>query len=77
MTPATLLAIIGPLAEIIRAVLLEARLLRDRGEITAEQLAEIRQRAAVSDEQWDRIAAAATGAPPAGQPEAEPSFPGE
>ena len=64
MNAAAVLALIGPLSEAIRGIIHEIQLLHEQGEITAEQLAEVKRRAAISDAHWDAMVSTGKSRPP-------------
>jgi hypothetical protein len=61
MDPATLLMIINGASAAIDLALRQAAILQARGDITPEQLADIRARARVSDDRFDEAVKNLTG----------------
>jgi hypothetical protein len=54
-----LIALIGPATEVISWALNQAAILRAQGQLTDEQLAQIKSRASFSDSRWDAAVAKA------------------
>lgn len=61
MTPAEIMFIIGSARSIIETLVTNAAIMQNNGDITPEQLAEIKAKAALSDSEWDARVAAARG----------------
>lgn len=59
MDPTTIALAIGAAREVIRTLVNAAAIANAKGEITDEQLAEIKARADLSDDRWDAEVAAA------------------
>lgn len=59
MSPTEIIFAIGAARSFIEVMTRQAAIMQNNGEITPEQLAEIKEKAALSDSDWDaRVAAA-------------------